>query len=218
MLLVATLLIVLGTSVYGQIQITIRTNGKLCSEWIVRTGSEMELQYTANEECGGDVAAEVLDAIVRICCPAKATTTFPQECGKQKYNPLRQGIVGGTEAQRNSWPWLVRISENGDHICGGTLIDTRHVVTAAHCITIPIVTQTYRVHAGSHNINQPASDEQEIVPERIFIHEQYNKATLENDIAIIRLSRPVTISDKINIICLPGPEVQNKDETVWVGK
>jgi hypothetical protein len=50
------------------------------------------------------------------------------------------------------------------------------------------------------------------------MHEQYNTQPTENDIAIIRLSKPVTISDKINIICLPGPEALNTNETVWVDK
>ena len=69
-----------------------------------------------------------------------------------------------------------------------------------------------------HDINQPIYGEQRIVAERIFMHEQYNENTNENDIAIIRLSQPVTISDKINVICLPGPEALRANETVWVGK
>jgi hypothetical protein len=69
-----------------------------------------------------------------------------------------------------------------------------------------------------HDINQPITGEQKIVAGRVFMHEQYNKQTQENDIAIIRLSKPVTISDKINVICLPGPEAHNTNETVWVGK
>ena len=61
-------------------------------------------------------------------------------------------------------------------------------------------------------------NEETIVAERIFMHELYNTATSENDIAVIRLSRPVTISDKVNVICLPGPEANAANETVWVGK
>ena len=49
------------------------------------------------------------------------------------------------------------------------------------------------VYVGTHDINQPVYSEQKIVAERIFMHEQYNTATQENDIAIIRLSKPVTI-------------------------
>jgi len=156
---------------------------------------------------------------VRICCQAMATTTsspiFPRECGKQKYQPARARIVGGIHAQPNSWPWQVRLSADGS-LCGGTLIDTRHVLTAAHCLRTPIVTQKYLVYVGMHDINQPVYGEQKIVAERIFLHEQYNTDTQENDIAIIRLSKPVTISDKINVICLPGPEALSTNQTVWI--
>jgi secreted trypsin-like serine protease len=74
------------------------------------------------------------------------------------------------------------------------------------------------VYVGMHDIDQPSYGEQQIVAGRIFMHEQYNTKTDENDIAIIRLSKPVTISDKINVICLPGPEAVKTNETVWVGK
>jgi secreted trypsin-like serine protease len=69
-----------------------------------------------------------------------------------------------------------------------------------------------------HDINQPIYGEQRIVAERIFMHENYNTQTNENDVAIIRLSKPVILSDKINVICLPGPEANSANATVWVGK
>jgi len=219
MLLVATLLIVLGTSAYGQLQLTIRDNGKLCSPWITVGGGQVSLSYTQNQECAGQVGMEQDNMRVRLCCQAMATTTsspiFPRECGKQQYQPSRPRIVGGTHAHPNSWPWQVRIHA-GSGLCGGTLIDTRHVLTAAHCFQTPIVIPNHMVYVGLHDINQPVYSEQQIVAERIFLHEQYNAETSENDVAIIRLSRPVTISDKINVICLPGPEAHNENETVWV--
>jgi len=219
MLLVAALLVVLATSAYGQHQLTIRDNGKLCSQWITINGGQVSLSYIPNEECAGQVGLEQVSTRVRLCCQAMATTTsspiFPRECGKQKYQPSKARIVGGVHAYPNSWPWQVRLAADGS-LCGGTLIDTRHVLTAAHCLQTPIVTQKYLVYVGVHDINQPVSSEQKIVAERIFKHEQYNTETSENDIAIIRLSKPVTISDKINVICLPGPEAHNTNETVWI--
>jgi secreted trypsin-like serine protease len=218
MLLIAALFVVLATSAYGQYQLTIRDNGKLCSQWITISGNEESFQYTPNQECVGPVGFEQSGMQVRLCCQAMATTTsspiFPRECGKQKYQPSKARIVGGVYANPNSWPWLVRLYTDG-YRCGGALIDTRHVLTAAHCIHTPTVTENFFAYIGEHDTNQQVDGEQRIVAERIFKHQDYNEITKENDIAIIRLSKPVTISDKINIICLPGPEALNTNQTVW---
>lgn len=49
-------------------------------------------------------------------------------------------IVGGKRAQWNEVPWTVSIRVRAadsmfgcGHLCGGTLIDNRTVITAAHC-------------------------------------------------------------------------------------
>jgi len=219
MLLITVLFVVLATSAYGQHQLTIRDNGKLCSQWIMISGGEVSLSYIPNRECVGQVGLEQVGMQVRLCCQAMATTTssptFPRECGKQKYQPSKARIVGGVYAIANSWPWQVRLHADGA-LCGGTLIDTKHVLTAAHCLQTPIITKNYLVYVGIHDMNQPIYAEQKIVAERVFMHEQYDAKTHQNDIAIIRLSKPVTISEKINIICLPGPEARNTNETVWI--
>jgi hypothetical protein len=107
MLLVTALLVVLATSAYGQLQLTIRDNGKLCSEWITLGVGQVSLSYTPNQECAGQVGLEQFSTVVRLCCQAMATTTsssiFPRECGKQQYQPSKARIVEGVEAYPNSW-------------------------------------------------------------------------------------------------------------------
>ena len=49
-------------------------------------------------------------------------------------------IVGGSHSQPTSWPWQVSIQYLGSdylwyHFCGGSLVDTHWVVTAAHCVS-----------------------------------------------------------------------------------
>ena len=120
--------------------------------------------------------------------PSAITPLIPSvnNCGRQSITPTTQRIVGGVEAIPNSWPWIVSLQLR-DHFCGGTLIDTRHVLTAAHCLTSTISSQL-RVVAGLHsrqNINTGRT--QNLGVSRIFLHEQYNSVTQAHDIAILRL-------------------------------
>ena len=45
-------------------------------------------------------------------------------------------IYKGRNAKKDRYPWqifLLMSSNNDDDICGGTLISTKHILTAAHC-------------------------------------------------------------------------------------
>lgn len=47
-------------------------------------------------------------------------------------------IVGGTKADPGEFPYQVRLnirSRRGSSLCGGVIIDQRHILTAAHCMT-----------------------------------------------------------------------------------
>lgn len=45
-----------------------------------------------------------------------------------------QTIVGGIPSQKNEFPWMVQlVANNGQHICGGSLIRPNWVLTAGHC-------------------------------------------------------------------------------------
>ena len=98
--------------------------------------------------------------------------TLGQECGIT-YNMPNARIVGGIEASPNSWPSLAlikfsykrEISLNGrvytytfGASCGGTLINPKTIMTAAHCIqkqvsigntNYPVVVNTFNPTIGS---------------------------------------------------------------------
>ena len=43
-------------------------------------------------------------------------------------------IVGGSEADPHSYPWMIVLEEYGGFICGGSVVAEEWVVTAAHCL------------------------------------------------------------------------------------
>ncbi|UJR17575.1 hypothetical protein I4U23_004471 [Adineta vaga] len=199
--------------------LNIRDNGKICTEWIKPVNGQFSVSYTPQQECTSAVGFEQANGQARLCCQGMAVTTapsnFPKECGKQHYQPFRQRIIGGLHAQANSWPWQILLRGAGS-MCGGALIDERHVLTAAHCIKTPVDEKNYKVYIGAHETNKPMYMEQELAVSKIWIHEQYSEKTVNNDLAIIRLTKPITISDKVNVICLPGHEAKTANDTVWV--
>ncbi|KAL1123627.1 hypothetical protein AAG570_002703 [Ranatra chinensis] len=46
----------------------------------------------------------------------------------------QQRIVGGRRADPHEFPWLVLLSHAGTPYCGGALVTSHHVLTAAHCL------------------------------------------------------------------------------------
>lgn len=51
---------------------------------------------------------------------------------------LQNRIVGGNKADPGEFPYQVRLnirSRRGSSLCGGVIVDKRHILTAAHCVT-----------------------------------------------------------------------------------
>ncbi|XP_020667192.3 serine protease 1 [Pogona vitticeps] len=105
-------------------------------------------------------------------------------------------IVGGYTCQRNSVPYQASLN-SGYHFCGGSLINDRWVVSAAHCYKSRI-----QVRLGEHNIELQEGGEQFINSDKIIRHPKYNSWLLDNDIMLIRLETPAELSAQIAPVAL----------------
>ena len=139
--------------------------------------------------------------------PPSAPGNYQCRCGTPQVN--RNRIVGGQAASKNEYPWQVLLS--GPGLCGGTLLSTRTVLTAAHCYEDRFV-HKFMIHVQEHDRSR-CDGEQKIRPQSFAIHPQYNANTNDNDLAIIQLSRDVKFSNTIMPICLPDPNT-NYDNQV----
>ena len=43
-------------------------------------------------------------------------------------------VVDGVDAVAHEWPWQVMLLRNGKHVCGGSIISAKTILTAAHCL------------------------------------------------------------------------------------
>jgi len=158
--------------------------------------------------------------------PIPAWPTAQSSLPKAPYCGIDESdkIYGGEVTKIDEYPWLARLeyskpnNQKGFH-CGGVLINERYVLTAAHCILkVPATYKPISVRLGEWDtttsrdcddslINEivcsdPAID---ITIEEKIVHESYdaNSKNQHNDIALLRLSRPVKYSHFIKPICLP---------------
>jgi len=112
-------------------------------------------------------------------------------------------IVGGEDAEVGEFPHQIQLQLFGGHYCGGSIIDELHIVTAGHCVTLPA--SFYTVVAGQHDLSSTEGTEQAITVAEIIVHENYGVGPgfTPNDIAILRLSSPLSFNANVAPIALP---------------
>ncbi|XP_037715600.1 melanization protease 1-like [Drosophila subpulchrella] len=145
------------------------------------------------------VAGIVVTAFLFLGTHKGSASLLEDNCGTTRC-PLRvRRVVGGNVAERFSNPWMVMVLTANGFTCGGSLITSRFVLTAAHSISeFPAIKVRLGVfdrdiceHTYEVNIDQSIS------------HPQFTKRYMRKyDIALLRMAQEVVFSDYIRPICL----------------
>ncbi|KAK3931253.1 Melanization protease 1 [Frankliniella fusca] len=183
---------------------------------------------------GGDTAHPVTPSPeVSSVQPSPLESQPPQAEGEALINPpgcgtyyeVIQLVYGGSASLIVSMPWVVRLgySLEGDggllsYQCGGSLINHRYVLTAAHCVGKD--RDPVEVLLGDQGSDEPRCrwtrqglacappPPVSVRVERVIRHPQYcgdltSPNLHQNDVALLRLASPVSFTEAVKPICLP---------------
>merc|ERR1712001_433093 len=109
-------------------------------------------------------------------------------------------IVGG-EAAPSMIPWQVAMLSGSFQFCGGTVLDSCTVLTAAHCG----INTGHSIRAGSTN-KQTGGQVRGISPVISNPDLPYNSQSINNDWVIVKLDSPLELNDDIQPACLPSAD------------
>lgn len=126
-------------------------------------------------------------------------------------------IINGQEASISQFPWQVYVEggpfkEGGKAFttsCGGSILDTTHILTAAHCVDVEGTTvehsaAAFVVVSGDSNINELSSTVQIEGVASIRTHPYYEVSPeIKDDVAVLTLETPLELSEAMDAKPIP---------------
>ncbi|KAI8130975.1 Serine protease easter [Lucilia cuprina] len=199
-----------------------------------------DAKFLRESQCGQDNSQDTLAKKVLVCCPDNYRSTLATRNGISEKNLpgnvlpepgvcgeiLTDRILGGNITKIDEFPWmaLLQYKTGPDRYglyCGGSLINSRYVLTAGHCLKHPDMPSTWELHSvrlgewdlttnpdcvidvrGRKDCVDPHRD---VLIDYAMAHPLYVPTSKNqfNDIALIRMAESVKTTDFIIPICLP---------------
>ncbi|XP_040181956.1 transmembrane protease serine 5 [Rana temporaria] len=138
----------------------------------------------------------------RECLSGHVVALKCSECGSRSKSSR---IIGGTDVTLGRWPWQISLYLNNKHVCGGSIVAPKWIITAAHCVhnyRSPQVS-SWSVLAGIISHSSVGQKGSVSAVEKIIYHQKYDDRSHDYDIALMKLDKPLNYSDSIRPVCLP---------------
>ncbi|KAK6468528.1 tissue-type plasminogen activator [Huso huso] len=144
-----------------------------------------------------------------------------ESCGKRLPPVSQYRIKGGQVSSIAAHPWQAalfvynRQAHADSYFCGGVLIGSCWLLSAAHCFQERFRPNLLKVVMGRTYRLQNSTNEQIFRVEKYFVHEQYDEETFDNDIVLLKLTSDTGAcaleTSFVRPVCLPDPGLSLPD-------
>ncbi|KAM8924063.1 neurotrypsin-like [Pelodytes ibericus] len=183
------------------------------------SGSENALAQCKKQDSGihncwhNEDAGVICDYVEKKVSREQGAGGLSAICGISPLLRRRKRIVGGSKSLRGSWPWQASLRLKGFPkesrlLCGATLISNCWALTAAHCFKrFGEHSHRYSVRVGDYHTGVEDEFERELPVQKIVIHKSHHSGSIDNDIALVRVTgkegRCFAFTYHVLPICLP---------------
>ncbi|XP_066570257.1 tissue-type plasminogen activator isoform X2 [Amia ocellicauda] len=186
----------------------------------VYRGRQLTWEYCDIAKC----PEKHLTSITTLGPRGHSTSSRGGSCGVREPALRRQfRIKGGSVSDITAHPWQAALTvyspraKDYNFFCGGMLIDSCWVVSAAHCFDEGFEVSRLQVVLGRTFRLENSSSEQLFSVQQYWVHQDYNRDTFDNDIVLLKLQSTDGLcaieTPSVRPVCLPSPDFKLPDWT-----
>ncbi|XP_039432601.1 trypsin 5G1-like [Culex pipiens pallens] len=137
-------------------------------------------------------------------------TKFTSSTLEEPLNACNGRIIGGYQADISQIPFQVALNLNRGPKCGGSLISSRWVLTAAHCVQRVKDTDELQVRINS---TYGLAHGRVVDIESFVMHPKYNPLSIDYDFALLELEEEIELGEEFYAAELPKQDEPVEDGT-----